>query len=88
MIHAIEVKHFPSKYLDGFYLPFQIFRPFYGPAQLLPQKNKINFLLDFDHQQREHRPWGVNNDDGAKVLLLGEDFAVVLLLLGHCATAA
>ena len=28
-----------------------------------PQKNKINFLLDFDHQQREHRPWGVNNDD-------------------------
>ena len=53
-----------------------------------PQKNKINFLLDFDHQQREHRPWGVNNDDGAKVLLLGEDFAVVLLLLGHCATAA
>ena len=33
-------------------------------------------------------PWGVNNDDGAKVLLLGEDFAVVLLLLGHCATAA
>ena len=32
-------------------------------------------------------PWGVNNDDGAKVLLLGEDFAVVLLLLGHCTTA-
>ena len=48
-----------------------------------PQKNKINFLLDFDHQQREHRPWGVNNDDGAKVLLLGEeDFAVVVIIVG------
>ena len=33
-------------------------------------------------------PWGVNNDDGAKVLLLGEDFAVVLLLLGHSAATA
>ena len=44
--------------------------------------------VDFNSTSIQGSPWGVNNDDGAKVLLLGEDFAVVLLLLGHCATAA